>query len=84
MAGRNAPVRPPVDEDVLASVRKHCQAAVEKLAEWVKSDDPKTSLAAIATLLERGYGKPGAGVAADEEPHVPVTEIMRVIVGAKD
>lgn len=52
--------------DVRAMASALAQEAVEKLAEWMRCDDAKTSLAACSALLDRAAGKPG--VAAPEGP----------------
>jgi len=43
---------------VTALAREHTTEAVSKLAEWMRSDNPKASVSACLALLDRGYGKP--------------------------
>ncbi len=38
--------------------RSHTKEAIERLAFWMKSDNPTASVAAANALLDRGYGKP--------------------------
>ena len=50
--------RPKDAAQIAELARKHSRAAVLKLVEWMKSDNPKASVAACQALLDRGYGKP--------------------------
>ena len=50
--------RPKDAAQIADLARKHSRAAVLRLVEWMKSDNPKASVAAAQALLDRGYGKP--------------------------
>lgn len=49
--------RPKEDNEVKRLARSHSKAAIRRLAFWLKSDNPKASVAAAMALLDRGYGK---------------------------
>lgn len=49
--------RPKENHEVVELARKHTKAAISRLAEWLKSDNPKASVSAAIALLERGHGK---------------------------
>ena len=43
---------------VQEAARAHTTEAIERLAYWMRSDDPRASPAAAQALLDRGWGKP--------------------------
>lgn len=49
--------RPKENDELKLLARKYTKEAVEKLAEWMRSDNAKASVSAAATLLDRGHGK---------------------------
>ena len=44
--------------DIKQVARGLCEEAMERLAEHMRSDDERVSLAATIAIIERGYGKP--------------------------
>lgn len=48
--------------DVKAAARVYTMESVDRLAFWMRSDNPRASVMACATLLDRGWGKPGQAV----------------------
>lgn len=50
--------------DVRALARSYTKRAVERLAEWMESDNAKASVAACVGLLNRGWGMPQQNVKA--------------------
>jgi hypothetical protein len=54
-----------VPKEVRELARTHTKAAIDKLAVWMRSDDPRASGAACNSLLDRGYGKPVAPIELD-------------------
>jgi hypothetical protein len=44
--------------EVRELARKYTDEAIKRLAHWMKSDDPKASVAATQALLDRAWGKP--------------------------
>jgi hypothetical protein len=51
------PGRPPVPPEVREAARALGPEAIERLAHWMRSNDPTASIPAAKLLLERGYGK---------------------------
>jgi hypothetical protein len=49
--------RPKEAHDVKALARTHTTAAVDRLAFWLMSDNPKASVSAAVALLDRGWGR---------------------------
>jgi hypothetical protein len=47
------------------AVRTYTEAAINRLAFWMQSEDPRASVAASNALLDRGYGKPVAPIEMD-------------------
>ena len=46
------------DRKVKLLARQHTESAINRLAKWLDSDNPKASVAAACALLDRAYGKP--------------------------
>ena len=44
--------------DIKQVARGLCEEAMERLAEHMRSNDERVSLAATIAIIERGYGKP--------------------------
>ena len=42
----------------LGDLAQHTTEAIERLVFWMKSKDPRASVAAANSLLDRGYGRP--------------------------
>lgn len=58
--------RPKEDNEVKNLARVHTKRAIERLAFWMESDNPKASVAASQALLDRGYGKPAQAITGPE------------------
>ncbi len=50
--------RPKLIQEVQQFARQHTPAAIERLAELMRSQDEKVALAAIDQLMDRAWGKP--------------------------
>src|SRR3954453_7477858 len=50
--------RPKEVKEVVELARQFTTEAIMRLADWVRSDDPRASIAAAQVLLDRGWGKP--------------------------
>ena len=50
--------RPKKVDDVVELARVYTTEAIERLVHWMRSSEPKASVAATIALLDRGYGKP--------------------------
>lgn len=57
--------------EVVELAKQYTSEAVERLAFWMRSDDPKASVSAASKLLDRGHGMPKQTVDAT------VTRIVR-------
>jgi hypothetical protein len=75
--------RPKEDGEVKALAREYTEEAIERLVFWMRGDNPKASVTAAQTLLDRGYGKaPQAIGGASDMPPIQVEEIrIRAIDG---
>lgn len=51
--------------EVESLARTFSKEAIEKLAEWMRSDNPKASVSACHGLLDRGHGKPAQALTID-------------------
>jgi hypothetical protein len=49
--------RPKESHDVKELAQQHGPEAIERLVEWMKSENPKASVSAAQALLDRGFGK---------------------------
>src|SRR5690242_6753264 len=47
-----------VPREVRDLARQHTTTAIERLVHWMKSNDPRASVAAANSILDRGYGRP--------------------------
>ena len=54
-----------VPKEVRELARTHSEAAINRLAFWMQSEDPRASVAACNALRDRGYGKPLAPIETD-------------------
>jgi len=50
--------RPKDELKIRQLAREYGPEAIQRLVEWMRSDNPKASVPAAQTLLDRGYGKP--------------------------
>lgn len=50
--------RPKENNEVKELARQWTTEAIKRLVYWMKSDNPKASVTAAQTLLDRGHGKP--------------------------
>ena len=74
--------RPKEDGEVKALAREHTTEAINKLAEWMRGDNPKASVTACLALLDRGYGKPTQTTESTVELTARVDKIVREVVNA--
>lgn len=72
--------RPKETGEVKALARQYTEEAIHKLAEWMRSENPKASVAACQALLDRGYGRPTQPVAGDDDlPPVSVRGVVELV-----
>src|SRR4051794_5342837 len=58
--------RPRTIGDVRDAAREHTVEAIERLAHWMRSNDPRASIAAATALLDRGWGKAAQPLAGED------------------
>lgn len=46
------------EQDFKEACKSYSQEALNKLVYWMRSDEPKASIAACNSILDRGHGKP--------------------------
>ena len=64
-------------QEVKAAAREHTVEAIETLAFWMRSNDPRASVLAADKLLDRGWGKPSQDVKLQAELEPGLAEIVR-------
>jgi Family of unknown function (DUF5681) len=69
--------RPKEYEDVKAAARKHTVEAIDTLAYWMRSNDPRASVVAADKLLDRGWGKPNQDLKVQAELGPGLAEIVK-------
>lgn len=73
--------RPKQLDEVKEMAREHTEAAIKRLAFWMKSSNSKASIAASNALLDRAWGKPAQPLSGDDDnPFEIIHRIERVIV----
>jgi hypothetical protein len=60
--------------------RENSIEAIEKLLEWMRSDNPKASVSACNAILDRAYGKPAQPISGDEENPIQIAAIAIKLV----
>lgn len=77
--------RPKENSELKDLARSYTQEAVEKLAGWMRSDNPKASVTASTALLDRGWGKATQPIGNDEAGAFEVIQrIERIITDPED
>ena len=66
--------------DVGTLARGHTGDVIARLKEWLGGDDARSSLAAAAMLLDRGWGK----VEGKADPTATVASVVRLPMVAED
>ncbi len=59
--------KPKEVREVVKAARDLSLEAIERLAFWMRSDNPKASPLAANALLDRAYGKPAQSIAVSRE-----------------
>lgn len=72
--------RPKDEAQVRDLAKKYTHEAIEKLAEWMRSDNAKASVSAAAALLDRGWGKPHQAITGPDGGALQFQQIERVVV----
>lgn len=74
--------RPKENDEVKRLAREYTQESIERLVFWMRSDNPKASVGASISLLDRGYGKPAQMIhgPGEDGEHTLITKIQEVII----
>jgi hypothetical protein len=77
--------RPKEDNDDKQLAREHSEEALQRLLTWMRSENPKASVAACQAVLDRAYGKPAQALIGGDEndPPLKIQQVKRVIVRAQ-
>jgi hypothetical protein len=73
--------RPKETAEVRELARQHTIEAVERLVAWMRSDEPKASVAACNAILDRGWGKPLQSTELSGAGGTPLVPILNVTYG---
>ncbi len=74
--------RPDPNTPVRRLAREKSIEAMEKLVEWMHSDNAKASVAACNAILDRAYGKPTQPISGDEDNPIQIAAIAIKLVKA--
>jgi hypothetical protein len=69
--------RPKEDDELKRLARVHTKDALERLVYWMQSDNPKASVSASNSLLDRGYGKPSQAITGPDGGAIPVSFVIK-------
>jgi hypothetical protein len=72
--------RPPLTPavlDVREAARELSPEGMQRLAYWMRSDDPRASVAATNSILDRAWGKPDQAVSLEVGPSEAFLDLMR-------
>jgi Family of unknown function (DUF5681) len=85
-ASGNPGGRPKELDEVKELARTYTERAIERLAEWMDSKDPKASVAACNSLLDRGWGKSVQAITGKDGGPIDVNlnEVRGAIAGKLD
>ena len=72
--------RPKEAAEVKALAGEHTVEAIERLVFWMRSEEPRTSVAAAQSLLDRGHGKPAQAITGPDDGPLDIRVIERVIL----
>lgn len=65
--------RPRIAAEVRELARSYSVEAIERLAFWMRSDEPKASVSASNLILDRAWGKPTQPLSGDEENPINIS-----------
>lgn|SRR5256885_7142143 len=64
--------RPKNTHDVRMLAKRYTHEALEKLVEWMRSDNAKASVSAAMAILDRAHGKPMVAVQLQDDDGSPI------------
>lgn len=76
--------RPKEHAEVKEMARAHTAAAIERLAFWLMSDEPKASIAAATALLDRAWGKATQAISGEDGKPIDINlNVVRAGIAGK-
>lgn len=72
--------RPKAEGEVKQLARAYTSESIEKLAEWMRSDNAKASVSAATALLDRAWGRPAQAITGPDGGALLFQEIQRKII----
>ena len=76
--------RPKALRDIRERAREYSEETVARLVAWVRSDNPRASVAACSLLLSYAWGKPPQSMEVSGPNGGPITQIQEIIVDPVD
>lgn len=73
--------RPKELAEVRELARKHTTVAIERLVEWMRSNQPKASVAACNAILDRGWGKAPQSMELTGKDGAPLVPVLNITYG---
>lgn len=74
--------RPKGDDEVKKLAKEHGVESIERLIEWMRSNNPKASITAAGIIIERGFGKAKQELEfTDPDGNNPFVALLKAIVG---
>ena len=64
--------RPKDTFNIRPLAKRYTKEALEKLVEWMRSDNPKASVAAALAILDRAYGRPVQAMQFQDTDGLPI------------
>lgn len=74
--------RPKENSEIKALAREHTAEAIDRLVEWMRSDNAKASVSASQALLDRGHGKAAQPLTGGDADDKPIQIAGRITLGA--
>lgn len=71
--------RPKEEREVLELARSHAPAAINRLVEWMSSENAKASVSACNAILDRAFGKPTQPLSGDPDGTNPLILLMQTV-----
>lgn len=68
----------PEVKEVKELAKQKSKRAIERLVEWMESENPKASVAACNSIMDRGIGKPAQDLTISGNPDAPLQTVTKV------
>ena len=70
--------RPKIVAEIRSLAQERGPEAFQRLVDWMNSDNPKASVSAANSILDRAYGKPAQAVTG-EGGEGPIKHVLEVV-----